>query len=94
MMQFSKLCMPERRDHFILMHLIVFYKLNDVTFLIDRRHGIVAFNTELDAVVESIYGNRKDQVCSNESPRFTKVPTLSCGGNREAIFSKLQWGSE
>jgi hypothetical protein len=27
-----------------------------------RRHGIVAFNTELDAVVESIYGNRKDQV--------------------------------
>ena len=27
-----------------------------------RRHGIVAFDTELDAVVESIYGNRKDQV--------------------------------
>ena len=27
-----------------------------------RRNGIVAFNTELDAVVESIYGNRKDQV--------------------------------
>ncbi len=27
-----------------------------------RRNGIVAFDSELDAVVESIYGNRKDQV--------------------------------
>ena len=50
----------------------------------------MAFNTELDAVVESIYGNRKDQVRSNESSRLTKVLTLSCEGNREAIFSKLQ----
>ena len=25
-----------------------------------RRHGIICFDLELDAVVESIYGNRKD----------------------------------
>ena len=31
-----------------------------------RRNGIVAFDSELDAVVESIYGNRKDQV--NKKP--------------------------
>lgn len=35
-----------------------------------RRHGIVAFNTELDAVVESIYGNRKDQVRQIQGARL------------------------
>jgi hypothetical protein len=43
-----------------------------------RRHGILAFDAELDAVVESIYGNRKDQVTTGS---MYGVPPAKSGVN-------------